>query len=395
MSDTVATLESKIEQTAESITLSVSKTYATQTALDTVDGKFADYDTSDEVAAKLELYVKETDNDQVVSMLNASADVITLNSNRLVINSTNFKLTANGTMTAHKGQFTGSIVATNNINSNNKTLINENGIYFGNSFSTNAPSYIGDSDYSINNEGGSWAMSNIAIYSAPTITSTTDAYYSGLWYLKGWTITPDQIKFRGSYNGHEGITMSTSGIKSHFMQVDRDKTTGSDAYLQFWGTEGNLRASMYMNWDDNYFMMYSWNHGIGIGASGHDSKLWGTWYGSLAGGSSRNIKKDIESLTDKHTVLFDNLIPRSFKFIDGESGRTHYGYVVDELKTAMDIAGLSSKECAAYCLTDPTNPDGDGGIRYDEIAVLATYELQKLKQRVAELEILVQQQERN
>ena len=294
------------------------------------------------------------------------------------------------------GTFTGSIVATNNISSNNKTLINENGIYFGNSFSTNAPSYIGDSVYSINNEGGSWAMSNIAIYAAPTITSTKDAYYSGLWYLKGWTITPDQIKFRGSYNGHEDIVMSTSGISSHFIKIVRNDTTGSDAYLQFWATDDDMHASMYMNWDDNYFMLYSWNHGIGIGASGSDSKLWGTWYGSLVGGSSRNIKKDIERLTDKHAVLFDNLIPRSFKFIDGESGRTHYGYVVDELKTAMDIAGLSSEECAAYCLTDPTNPDGDGGIRYDELAVLTTYELQKLKQKVVELELLIQQlQERN
>lgn len=46
--------------------------------------------------ASLALKVSKTDNDQVVSMLNASADVITLNSNRLVVNSTNFTLDCSG-----------------------------------------------------------------------------------------------------------------------------------------------------------------------------------------------------------------------------------------------------------------------------------------------------------
>lgn len=46
--------------------------------------------------ASLALKVSKTDNDQIVSMLNASADIITLNSNRLVVNSTNFSLDSGG-----------------------------------------------------------------------------------------------------------------------------------------------------------------------------------------------------------------------------------------------------------------------------------------------------------
>ena len=46
--------------------------------------------------ASLAMKVSKTDNDQIVSMLNASADVISLNSNRLEVNSTNFSLDRSG-----------------------------------------------------------------------------------------------------------------------------------------------------------------------------------------------------------------------------------------------------------------------------------------------------------
>lgn len=46
--------------------------------------------------ASLSMKVGKTDNDQIVSMLNASADVITLTSNRLVVDSTNFSLDGSG-----------------------------------------------------------------------------------------------------------------------------------------------------------------------------------------------------------------------------------------------------------------------------------------------------------
>lgn len=46
--------------------------------------------------ASLSMKVSKTDNDQIVSMLNASADVISLNSNRLEVNSTNFSLDRSG-----------------------------------------------------------------------------------------------------------------------------------------------------------------------------------------------------------------------------------------------------------------------------------------------------------
>lgn len=69
-------------------------------------------DDLNEVEAKLELKVSKDDNNQIISMINASADVIRLNSDRLIINSTNFKLSADGTLTCTNGNFSGIIEGT-------------------------------------------------------------------------------------------------------------------------------------------------------------------------------------------------------------------------------------------------------------------------------------------
>lgn len=116
-------------------------------------------------------------------------------------------------------------------------------------------------------------------------------------------------------------------------------------------------------------------------------KLFGTWQsGSCLGtGSARTLKNSIENLDSRHSVLFDNLIPRSFKYNDGSSQRVHYGLIVDELKNAMDEAGITSSECAAYCLDDKNEPMGGGAIRYSELIPLCIREIQLLKRELASL----------
>ena len=88
---TKAETNSLINQTESSINLEV-------------DEKLTRYDTIDDINAKLSLKVGINDNNQVVSMINASADEITLNSNRFSWNSTNSSMTSNGELTANKGK---------------------------------------------------------------------------------------------------------------------------------------------------------------------------------------------------------------------------------------------------------------------------------------------------
>ena len=62
-------------------------------------------------AAQLALKVNNDDNDKIVSMLNASAEVVTLNANRLTISSDYFKLSADGKVEASEVNLTGKITA--------------------------------------------------------------------------------------------------------------------------------------------------------------------------------------------------------------------------------------------------------------------------------------------
>ena len=75
------------------------------------------------VTAELSLKVDKSDNDQIISMINASADVITLNSNRLIINSTYFKLDENGNITATSGDIGGFTIGTDTLSCDITTTI--------------------------------------------------------------------------------------------------------------------------------------------------------------------------------------------------------------------------------------------------------------------------------
>ena len=72
----------KFEQTAKSISAEVNRAQKAEGQLD----------------ASLELKLGRDENDQVVSMINASADRITLSGNRLIVDSNNFRLDENGKM---------------------------------------------------------------------------------------------------------------------------------------------------------------------------------------------------------------------------------------------------------------------------------------------------------
>ena len=113
--------------------------------------------------------------------------------------------------------------------------------------------------------------------------------------------------------------------------------------------------------------------------------LAGTW--QLDSGASvtswRGAKHDIEQLDDRYSVLFDNLNPTRFKYNDGISDRYHTGLILDEMKAAMDVAGIDNKEFAAYCINNEET--GEGGIRYSELIALLIKEVQTLKKEIKEI----------
>ena len=65
--------------------------------------------------------------------------------------------------------------------------------------------------------------------------------------------------------------------------------------------------------------------------------------------SDRNKKKDIVELPDQLVLKFVmGLKPSSYKLIDGESGRTHYGLIAQDVEDLMDSIGLTSMDFAGF-----------------------------------------------
>ena len=103
--------------------------------------------------------------------------------------------------------------------------------------------------------------------------------------------------------------------------------------------------------------------------------------------SDVKTKNTIEELDDRYSVLFSNLKPRSFKFNEGKSGRTHSGFIVQEVLDAMKEAGISNDEYGLCCaFGDKDNPETIWGLRYEELIALCVKEIQRLNKRVEELE---------
>lgn len=122
--------------------------------------------------------------------------------------------------------------------------------------------------------------------------------------------------------------------------------------------------------------------------------------------SDRNLKKDIHQLTDTHLDFFLKLQPVSFLFKDGESGRTHIGFIAQDVEQAMSECGLTDLDFAGFCkdqkvevffeedengdkiekerpiLDENGNPDYIYSLRYEEFIALNTYVIQKLWKRV-------------
>lgn len=98
--------------------------------------------------------------------------------------------------------------------------------------------------------------------------------------------------------------------------------------------------------------------------------------------SDRNVKNSISYLSNEYSTLFDNLIPVTYKYSDGQSNRTHTGFIAQDVESAIYNANLTTQDFAAFV----KNESGEYFLRYEEFIALNTSEIQKLKRRILALE---------
>ena len=97
--------------------------------------------------------------------------------------------------------------------------------------------------------------------------------------------------------------------------------------------------------------------------------------------SDKRKKSCIENIDSRYVDLIDNLTPCRYKLNDDKTGRYHTGFIAQDVKAALEAAGLTPGELAAL------DCDGDmWGLRYEELIAPMIAKIKALEKRILALE---------
>lgn len=261
---------SKFEQTADAITAEVTRAQKAEGQLD----------------ASLELKLGRDENDQVISMINASADQIMLRGNRLIIESNNFQLDGNGRV---------SIIDSLNFIATSQ----------------------GDDLVIIGLDGrGRPMLQNIRI----DLNSVTDQ--DGV-AIGDHASTADHATTADSATTAESARQCIMASTAHYLQG-----IGLSDYVRI-SDNGNLipsSSSVYCGTNPNPF------------AGGYSS---GGWKTTSDGRKKKDFRKLLED--DRFERFFELLQPMEYRLIENDD-KTHIGFVAQDVEQAMTDCDISENE---------------------------------------------------
>lgn len=329
---TTTQMNSAINQSANSVLTTVSSNYATKASLEV-----------------------KIDKDKLISEINASADIIALKSNRFILDSTNAKIAADGTV-----NFTGGTIGGWNIDKS--ALYSDYDKY--RSYiqkSTSNDTWVFSTQVNINNGYyGTWHVNADGMMYAGSVSLAgsynvndnknlgitfydTDFLYQGkpnaLAYLKSTYFgSYDAIDFRVDNGDVFKLTYSIDAADpEEYADV---LTVGHNAnpylmfnnliYADYSSNQIRISNSNFINLANCELSLY------GTGKVAFNWHVNGTIYGNVSSDSDKNIKKDIQALDIEDSAHFIySLIPSEFRFKNGTSNRLHHGLIAQEVKESM------------------------------------------------------------
>ena len=161
-----------------------------------------------------------------------------------------------------------------------------------------------------------------------------------------------------------------------FYTIGRHRCMGS-TYPQIFGNGAVLQLSQTSDAStgvviENTTFRPSGNATMTLGTNRH---RWNNLYISASAivTSDKNKKNSIEDLDDDITKeLIMGLIPKSYKYDDGTSGRTHYGLIAQDVEELLERLGIDTKDFAGFIKSpnvkeyETNKLDDDGNVILDE-----------------------------
>lgn len=265
-------------------------------------------------------------------------------------------------------------------------------------FSDLSNSVQGDINDAQSTANSAYSLANAANNTANNAEDKVEAWsYRGTTYIDGSKIqtgtveasilrggTVELLASGGSTVGSIEITSTTTGVGLEFvtnrggMRMTSAGNWWVDTTNCSFGTTSTGRFS---------FSDSPTPSSDGSVTLGRSTVRWGDVYSQNAtiNTSDANFKKDVEYGLDRFLPVFDALRPVSFKFIDGQSDRTHMGIIAQDLEETLSELNIPTKDFAAFIKSWGTDEETkESGyryaIRYGEFIPLLIYQVQKIKE---------------
>lgn len=265
-------------------------------------------------------------------------------------------------------------------------------------FSDLSSSVQGDINDAQSTANSAYSLANTANNTANNAEDKVEAWsYRGTTYIDGSKIqtgtveasilrggTVELLASGGSTVGSIEITSTTTGVGLEFvtnrggMRMTSAGNWWVDTTNCSFGTTSTGRFS---------FSDSPTPSSDGSVTLGRSTVRWGDVYSQNAtiNTSDANFKKDVEYGLDRFLPVFDALRPVSFKFVDGQSDRTHMGIIAQDLEKTLSELNIPTKDFAAFIKSWGTDEETkESGyryaIRYGEFIPLLIYQVQRIKE---------------
>lgn len=152
------------------------------------------------------------------------------------------------------------------------------------------------------------------------------------------------------YNGANFQNNNVTGIQAlYFMQGTSGHITNYNNQQMYFAASSETNYEAFLGVRENDWCFCP--NVNGMLKLGSPNYKWGPIYSttSTITTSDKNQKSNISPLTEQHIKFFMKLQPVSYRFIDGTSGRTHIGFVSQDVELAMIECGLSDLDFAGFC----------------------------------------------
>ena len=231
-----------------------------------------------------------------------------------------------------------------------------------------------------------------------TVTSVvTNELYLTFYGEDGQSEKP--YKYLSSYNPAIGDTVCVARVNESWLvlgKVSNQHAANTMYYLENTASGSAMKLSLIYYSDTSFRHVFrpSASGYVDLGSSSYKFRDIYATNGTIQTSDQRE-KEDVNTLDVRYLELFQKLLPKSFRFVDGKSGRRHVGFVSQEVETAMSECGISDLEFAGF-IKSPVYEVVDGketdnivdyiyGLRYEEFIGILTFVIQDVISFLKEL----------